>query len=262
MEHQDSIGPFSAIISAAGQAGEDLARVLGVDEKCAAMVGEQPLALAATIAALSAGASQVAIVCGPKTRAMLTPLPTRCVFAEPGTNPVESARAGARSLNPTGTILFLPGDLPFVGAEHVSEFLSELQKRIPDRPWVAAGISSRVDIERRFPNAPGMGYMKLDGVQYAGGGIFAASPEGFERTLSILSKIAGNRKSQMRMALRFGPMNVIRYFTGRMTTAGAEHAGQRLFGCDSFVIPNCAPETTIDVDNAEDWTFALNHLAS
>lgn len=233
-----------------------MARVLGVDEKCAAMLGDKPLVRSAVEAALGAGASQIAIVCGPKTRAALTELPAHCVFAEPGSNPVESARSGAAALRPSGTVLFLPGDLPFVEAAHVSRFLAAVQARFTDRPWVAAGMSSRSDIERRFPNAPGMGYMKLDGVQHAGGGVFAASPEGFHRTLSILSGLAGDRKSQMRMAFRFGLPNVMRYFSGRMTAAAAEAAGERLFRCDSFVIANCAPETVIDVDTTDDWAFA------
>jgi len=255
MEYQDELKPFSAVITAAGQASNDLALRLGSYEKCAAKLGDKPICLASVQAALMAGASGLAVVCGPETRRALGPLPDRCIFAEPGEGPVESALNGRQALVAENTIVFLAGDLPFIEPDHVAGFV----ERCPTgQIWVAAGVCSDSDVVGRFPDIPGMKYSKLSGTKYAGGGIFAASQPGFEKVADLASKFSRDRKSQFRMACQFGIFNMLRFLTGTMPLNAAEVAATRLFGCESRIVTGCAPELIADVDTVDDWEFTLS----
>ncbi len=253
MEHQNELA-FSAVISAAGQASDDLALRIGTAEKCAARLRDEPICSASLGAALGAGASEVAVVCGSELRAALGPLPERCVFAEPGAGPVESAQNGCRALSDFELMVFLPGDLPFVEAGHVAGFVSRCPKNAG--PWVAAGVCDKADVTARFAEIPGMKYTTLSRKKYAGGGIFAASPEGFVKAVGLATRFAQNRKSQFRMAWQFGIPNMLKLLAGRMSIDGAESAASKLFGCEARIITGCAPELIADVDTVEDWEFA------
>lgn len=249
MEHPNAIRRFSAIISAGGQAGEDLASLLGVREKCAALFDGKPLAGWAVEAALGAGAEEVVVVCGDEVRDALTG--ARCLFATPGRNPVESARNGLTQLSGVHDIVFIPGDIPLVRAEHVLEFVKALPA-IEGR-WLAIALACEMDINTRFGNSDGVGYVKLDGARFAAAGLSAANKEGFVAALETLSKLSEDRKSQVKMALRFGAGDILRFFLGRMTTRRAELAGKRIFGCTCAVVKGCAAELVMDVDTPEDW---------
>ena len=230
--------------------------MLSVQEKCAALFAGRPLVAAALNAALGAGAQSVAVVAGPEVRGSLGGLPDHCVFAEPGSNPVDSAKNGAAALGEAARIAFIPGDTPLIRADHLRDFMAQT----PDQgTWLATGITSRESIERSFGHVPGVRYVKLSGGQYVGGGLFAASQEGFHSALDLLTSLADNRKSQLGMARKFGFLDAIRYFTGRLSIEGAERAGSRVFGCEGRIIPGCAPETIMDVDNVEDWNYLKNY---
>jgi hypothetical protein len=252
MEHSNAVRPFSAIISAGGQAGEDLASLLGVREKCAAVYNGKALARFAVEAAVGAGATEVVLVCGDEVRVAVDDAP--CKFAPPGKNPVDSARNGLSELDSRGDIVFIPGDLPLIQSQHVLDFVAA----IPPWPgeWLATGVCTRDSLEDLFGEVRGVGYLKVDGREYAAASLSAASRPGFESALALLTDIADDRKSQLRMALRFGLFDIARLYFGRMTTERAELAAKRLFGCPCKLITECAPELVMDVDTPEDW-FAL-----
>jgi hypothetical protein len=153
--------------------------------------------------------------------------------------------------------LFLPGDLPLIRADHVLDFVHRLPASAA--PWIAAGITSDKEVDSVFGTVPGIRYMKLNGMNFAGGGLFATSASGFEIALRLLSDFSGDRKSQFGMAKRFGLVNVLSYFFGIMTLQRAERAGSRLFGCEAHILTQCAPESIMDVDTAEDWEFLTRY---
>ena len=252
MEHSDAVRRFSAIISAGGQAGEDLASLLGVREKCAAVYHGAPLAKWAVEAALGASAEEVVVVCGDEVREALAG--SSCRFAPPGANPVQSARNGLSAV-PEGTdIVFIPGDLPLIRSQHVIDFVAALPRS--EGNWLATGLASQESIEARFGALSGIGYVKLDRVKYAAASLSAANRGGFLNALDLLSKFSENRKSQLRMAMQFGVADILRLFTGRMTTDRAQLAGERLFGSTCYVVRTCAAELVMDVDTPQDW-YAL-----
>jgi CTP:molybdopterin cytidylyltransferase MocA len=253
MEHQDELGTFSAVITAAGQASNDLALRMGVGEKCAAHLAGEPICRAAIEAVLGAGASTVAVVCGPETRKALGILPERCIYAEPGGGPVESAQNGYRMIAGSPTTVFLPGDLPFVRADHVVNFVQRCP--LGSKHWVAAAVCSALEVSTQFPGIPGMKYSKLSGTKYAAGGIFAASQEGFETAVELAARFSRDRKSMLRMSWQFGFVNMLKFLAGAMSLGAAEQAATRLFGCEARIVTGCAPEFIADVDTIEDWEF-------
>jgi CTP:molybdopterin cytidylyltransferase MocA len=253
MEHPNAVRPFSAIISAGGQAGEDLASLLGVSEKCAASFEGKPLAGWAVEAAFGAGAAEVVVVCGNEVRKALSGSP--CLLAEPGKNPVESAKNGLSQLSHARDIVFIPGDLPLIRAEHVLQFLQGVPAN--EGRWLAIALASREAVEARFGRTAAVGYLKLDGARFAAAGLSAASKEGFIAAVQTLSELSEDRKSQVKMAMRFGVGDILRFFLGRMTTERAEFAGRRIFGCTCSIVKGCAAELVMDVDTPDDWR-ALN----
>lgn len=249
MEHPNAVRRFSAIVSAGGQAGEDLASLLGVREKCAALFDGKALAAWAMEAALGAGAEEVVVVCGEEVREALAG--ARCLFATPGANPVESARNGLSQISGDHDIVFIPGDIPLIRAEHVVDFVRTLPSI--EGKWLAIALASEEAINTRFGNTDAVGYLKLDGERQAAAGLSAANKDGFVSAIETLSKLAEDRKSQIKMALRFGAGDILRFFLGKMTTERAELAGKRIFGCRCAVVKGCAAELVMDVDTPEDW---------
>ena len=78
--------------------------------------------------------------------------------------------------------------------------------------------------------------------------------------VALLSEFAGDRKSQFRMARKFGILSLLRYFVGMMTVDAAEKAGGRLFGCRTHIVTGCAAETVLDVDTPSDLEFVTGVL--
>ena len=165
---------FSAIISAGGQAGEDLASLLGVREKCAAVYHGAPLAKWAVEAAYGAGIDEVVVVCGAEVRAALAG--SSCGFAEPGSNPVQSARNGLSQVSERNHVVFIPGDLPLVRGPMVSAFVDVLPHTESD--WLATSLAPETSIADRFGSLDGIGYLRLDGRRYAAASLSAASRGG------------------------------------------------------------------------------------
>jgi CTP:molybdopterin cytidylyltransferase MocA len=253
MAHQDAVSGYSAIITAGGQADDDLASVLGVREKCAGSVGGNPMVWYSVEAVLGAGVSQVVVVCGPEVREALGT--GAWEFADPGSNPVDSARKGAARIPPERHILFLPADLPLIKADHVARYVQELPES--KDAWLSAATAYEHAVEAKYGSPPGMQYMTVRPVRHAASGLFAGSRPGFEKAVTLLSDLAGDRKSQLRMARRFGFLSVLRYFAGLMTVEAAEKAAGRLFGCHTHLITGCAPETVLDVDTVSDYEFVM-----
>jgi hypothetical protein len=230
--------------------------LLGTAEKCAALWQGKPLAAHVADAALHAGAERIAVVCGTETRSAIGETDARISFAESGPNPVESASNGVQVLGNAERIVFLPGDLPLLRGEHIRDFVD----RFPTgaQPWVSAGIAAEPDIRARFPNLAGLRTMTLSRQKYCGGGLFAASSAGFKLAHSLASSMSGHRKSQLKMAVRFGPVRLFRYFIGAMSVNEAEVAAAKLFGCAAHIAVGCAPESIMDVDEPDDWSYLLN----
>lgn len=248
MAHQDPVDTFCAILTAAGQAGEGLAPLLGTNEKCAALFRGKPLAAIGLEAAAGANASEVVAVAGPEVRQLLD-IPC----AERGANPVDSAKNGVALLQSDAPIVFLPADLPLIQPAHIRRFVGSLPKNGGE--WVAAGLVSEAELRRDYPGAPGVSSFRLSGERYVGGGLFACSRPAFDRLSPILSQLADSRKSQFGMARRFGFGGMLRLFLGRLSIKEAEAAGERAFGCLTRVVPGFAPETVLDVDTPEDWRY-------
>lgn len=233
--------------------------MLGVREKCAAVYAGKPLAGWAVEAARGAGAREVVIVCGEEVRHATAG--SDCSYATPGRNPVESARNGLQAIVPEETIVFIPGDLPLIRPEHVADFVS----RIPplDGEWLATSVASQESVRREFGEVPGIGYMKVSGRRHAAAGLSAASSDGFLNALDVLSRLSENRKSQFKMAVRFGLPNIVRLFIGTMTVERAQAAARRLFGCECRLVQDCAAALVMDVDTPEDWrTLPVAHPAT
>lgn len=244
---------FSVVISAGGRAEQGLALALGVTEKCAALFAGEPMVAAPVRAALDAGAKQVVVVCGEETRNALGHIAEDVLFAQPGANPVDSAKRGAALVTGDCALVFLAGDLPLVQAAHLEDFT----RRCPSESgaWVAAGVCDRDAIAGTLPGIPGLKYSRLSGRQYAGGGIFSASPAGFQAAVGLAETLSHGRKSQFTMARRFGLLNMARLFLGVLSMKSAEVAAAKVFGCAARIVPDCAPQLIADVDTVADWDF-------
>jgi len=254
VEHQAITSDWSAVITAGGDAPPGLREAIGTPHKSFAEFGGLPSVAHVVEACLGAGIERIAVVAEEEARGGLSAYSVS--HAQPGASNIQSAKSGMNALGSGGKVLFVPGDSPLLRASQILHFISRLEERlsVAEEPWFAIGFSPKAHVEDAFPGAP-YRYLRLREGKFASGALLAASTSGFDSALRILEDASRNRKSQLRLLLKFGPGALLSYFAGRLSLAQAEQRAARVLGGEAIIVPDCHPASTYDIDTLEDWRW-------
>ncbi len=182
-------------------------------------------------------------------------------WARAGSTPIQTAWRGVEALPEAEAILFLPCDVPLLDADHVREFLAEVEARASSLSsgWVALGLSPKEWVRREFPRAP-YRFMRFAEGAFSASSLYAASREALERMSGFLSVAGERRKSLVGLLRLVGWGNALRYLAGKLSLDEADAFTQRVWGVRTILVRNCHPFTTMDCDTVSDYRFLLDYL--
>jgi molybdopterin-guanine dinucleotide biosynthesis protein A len=182
------------------------------------------------------------------------------LFAPSGDSPLGSLASGV-SLLPAAPdtadwILACTGDIPFLTAGAVSDFIKQCRQREADFYYP---IVTRQAAESRFPGVKRTYARMRDGV-FTGGNLFLVRRSILGDALPRAEGFIRLRKKPVAMARLVGLGFLFTYLLGFMTIATAEQRVSRLVGCRGAAVISDYPEIGVDVDKPSDLDMARRIL--
>lgn len=169
--------------------------------------------------------------------------------APAGENLMDSFRSGlSRAEDADAPVLTVAGDLPFLSAPSVTDFLDQCSRRPDASAWY--GYMRREVSEKKFPGVRHTWARLVEGT-FCGTGLVALRPRVAERMQQAMRELAQGRKNPFRLAATLGWRTVLAFALGRLSVPLAEGAAGRLFGVPCVGIESPYPETAFNVDSLE-----------
>lgn len=249
---------WGVVIAAGGTVEAELSRAIGSHRKALARLGQRT-SLAWTLDAVAeASLGPCVTVTGADAAGEIA----HGEFVAEGRSAIDNALLGLEAL-PTSVqaVLFIPADTPLMNGTMLTEFAEKIGRRIEGDDWCAAGLSPAGRFREAFPEAAFKALRLREGPQLSGA-LYAASPKGLRTALDLVSSMRRSRKSQLAMAWKLGPFNMLRYLSGRVSMQRAEAIVGRLLGSQAIIVPDCHPATCLDFDTVEDWLHVQRAFGS
>lgn len=185
----------------------------------------------------------------------------RLLFAAAGETLLGSLAAGAAALEaspePQDWLLICTGDIPFLTAAAVADFIDKCRRRQADFYYP---IISRRAAEQRFPGVRRTYARLRDGV-FTGGNLFLVRRSIVGEALPKAEDFIRLRKKPVAMARLVGFGFLLAYLFGFMTIAAAERRISSLVGYRGAAVISDYPEIGVDVDKVSDLDMARRLLA-
>jgi len=249
---------IDAILPAGGRISGDFARETGTEIKALIALCGRTL-LERTLATLRAtGRVGRIVVIGPR-EVVEHPCPhaADAALMEAGSGPANIVRGMEWLWNASGgrypeRILIITTDLPFLTAQAVTGFLDACPADVD----VCLPLTRRREFEAGFPGLT-IEYVRLRDGQWTMGCAFLVSPTAIANNRAMIERAFAGRKSQIAMVRLLGPLFIVRFLARRLTVADIERRGLQLLGCTGAGIRGCAPELALDIDQPQDYHYAL-----
>lgn len=240
---------WGVVVAAGGTVDDELRAATGVERKALARFGDAT-SLGLTLKAIrETGIAHCVTVTGVDVR-------DEVVFGEfvpEGTSAIDNARIGVEALGESvDAVLFMPSDTPLLSPEMIAAFVEQVNGRAEGERWYAAGLALADQFRSQYPGLE-CTPVKLREGRFLSGALYASNPAGLRHALDLLSVMRRSRKSQIAMAWKLGPANLVRYATGRVTLSRAEDIVGRALGGQGILVPDCHPATCLDFDTATEY---------
>ncbi len=252
-----SLPLYDVVIPAGGTIDAGFARRIGSPYRALAPLGPAGTPVLQHVAETLRGSGKVGrIVCAapPAVQGIVSGVDH---WLPAGDSGPQNILAGLRSLPPEATALVCTSDLPLMTPEAVRQFVSALTPE----PAVAVGLVRAAAYTAAYPDAPPSAFVALrDAGPVTLAGLFAVRPEALFRQQSLLDALFGARKSQLLMAGILGPRLLLAWATRRLTQAALTARAEVLLDAPVQVVDHTNPALAYDMDTADDYTYATQHL--
>ncbi len=81
-----------------------------------------------------------------------------------------------------------------------------------------------------------------------------------EKAMPHLEQIFKVRKSKVGMAKLLGPVFLYKFLRKQLTVPMVEAKIKQILGCSGAPVLNCAPELSYDIDDFEDYEYAMKFI--
>ena len=152
----------------------------------------------------------------------------------------------------TSRVVIVTTDLPYIEGKHIQAFLDAC----PEDADICVPLISKDQYLDRFPSAAGT-FFKLKDDQWTLGCIYLIKPDVFLRVLPEVEKAVANRKNKLAMAKLFGGGFVWKYLTKSIGSADVARKAETILSCRIALIKNGPAEFAYDVDDINDYEYAL-----
>ena len=248
-----------AILPAAGRISGDFAAEAGAELKALIEIGGQTV-LARTIDTVRATSrvGRIVVITAEEARTHPAMRLADAVLPEGGESGPDNIIAGLEWLREArgGTlldrVLVLTTDLPFLTPECLSEYMDACPRDVD----VCVPLVEDRSLLSRFPASRAL-FVKLRDGSWTIGCAFMINPAAFLENRQLIERCFQARKSQLRMAQLLGIGFILRFLTSRLTVADVEAHCRAVLGCSACAIRDSAPELAFDIDQVEDYRYAL-----
>ena len=148
-------------------------------------------------------------------------------------------------------LLIVTGDMPFLTAESVRDFLT----LCPHEIEVCIPLVERHTFETKFPGLIRTDTPLRDG-HFRLGGVFRVEVSTLRRTRSHLEQMFAARKNNVQMARMIGLPFIVRYLFRRLTVDQIVERANEVLQCRGAAIRHVPPELAFDIDLPEELTYA------
>lgn len=174
----------------------------------------------------------------------------------PADGPSASALAGVQALGET-PVLLTAGDHALLQPHVVDAFCTDALARDAD---FVVGLVPYETVRAAFPDSRRTVLRFSDGA-WCGSNLFVVRTAAGGRALAFWQALEHERKHPWRLALRVGPVHVLRYLARRLSTGAAFAALSARAGCRVAWTPVSEARAAVDVDSAADRALAQRVLA-
>jgi CTP:molybdopterin cytidylyltransferase MocA len=246
---------WNALVLAAGRGADDpMAKAYRVTHKCLIEIGGEAM-LKRVVHTLLSSHQIASITVSIETSELLDdalgPLARKVAFLPSA----ESAARSALAALPEASgfpWLVTTGDHPLLTREILHYFLAEAARSDAD---LCAGLARAETILARFPNARRT-YLEFGPDRVSGCNLFALSSPRARNALAFWHELETLRKRPWRLVGAFGPVALLRFFTGALTLDSAFALASRRLDLVARPVLLPFPEAAVDVDKPEDKELA------
>lgn len=151
-------------------------------------------------------------------------------------------------------VVILTTDLPFIEGKNIQAFLDAC----PDNADICVPLISKEEYLDRFPGAGGT-FVKLQDGQWTLGCIYLVKPDVFLKILPEVERVVANRKKVFSMAKLLGFGFLWKVLTRSITVDQVVRKVETIIGCRFALVKGGPAEFAYDVDDGDDYEYALNN---
>lgn len=243
---------MDAVILAGGVDTGEIKAATGIEHRCLLEVAGRTI-IQLEVAALR-GASEVGSI------ALVGPPPVQAAAPEGGvdfrveaaSSFVENIVRGVEATSGAEQVLVITGDLPFLTAEAINDFV---RQSALSRADVTYSIIPKESCERRFPGGHRT-YARLREGTYTGGNVVVLSREFVRTRRDLIESLYSSRKNVVKLAAILGLPFLLGLLTHRLTIPKLEARASRIVGAKVSAIVTSYAEIGFDVDKMDDLNLA------
>ena len=153
--------------------------------------------------------------------------------------------------------LIVTTDLAALTPEAITNFLDAC----PADADICLPLIRRAEIQARFPGLS-LDYVRLRDGEWTMGCAFLVNPDAVARNHHLIVRVFAARKSQLAMARLLGMGFVLRFLVGQLSVSDIEGRCRQILGCGAVAVKGSPPELALDIDQLEDYRYALRHLGA
>lgn len=166
---------------------------------------------------------------------------------------LDSGLEGLRGKDRHQPVLVICGDLPFVTAVAIDNFIERCQARPDADVWY--GYIGKKQYEALYPGIRRTKVRLKEGV-FSGSSISLFRPSVFETIRSCIDELNVIRKSPFALVAKLGFWNIVLFVLGQLRLARIESVMSRLTTVRCVGIETPYPELGFDIDNFERYEYA------
>jgi len=157
--------------------------------------------------------------------------------------------------NPPKKVMIVTTDLPFLTPEIIKDFVD----KCPEDRDICVPLVTQQQYIDRFPNATAT-FIRMKDNQWTTGGAFLIDVQAFQVAMPHIEKLFQNRKSKLGMVKLLGPKFLFKFVRKTLTVPDVEAKIRDMLGCSGSAVLDSPPELAYDIDDLEDYNYAMDNL--
>lgn len=250
---------FDAIVPAGGHIDPEFAAKVGTNSKALIQFGDETI-LERTIRSLKAtGRVDRVFVSGSVEVQQSSAAAAADKVVPAGASGPESILFALKSLmaepNPPKKVVVITCDLPFLTPDLLTQFIDSC----PPDVDVCMPLITKGQYQARFPHSSST-FIPLQDDTWTAGNVYLMDVAALQKAMPHLEQVFKVRKSKLGMAKLLGFGFLVRFLAKKLTVPVVEAKIKQILGCTGAPVLNCAPELAYDVDDFEDYEYAMKFV--